>query len=84
MLINKRLEEPYNKMPQEGPLPILSKTLIQSKLTKKFWDKVKYIYNSNSNGVSNNNILIKGNIDNEPNINNVNNKQQKIIKNKSH
>ena len=81
MLINKRLEEPYNKMPQEGPLPILSKALIQSKLTKKFWDKVKYIYNSNSNGVSNNNILIKGNIDNEPNINNVNNKQQKIIKN---
>jgi hypothetical protein len=48
MLINNRLEDPYNKMPNEGPLPILSKTLIKSKLSKKFWIKIQYIYESNS------------------------------------
>ena len=46
MLINSRIEEPYNKNPNDGPLPILSKTLVKSKLTYKFWDNVKHIYNS--------------------------------------
>ena len=48
MLINKRLEEPYSKMPDDGPLPILSKTVIKSKLSSKFWEKTKYIYDPNA------------------------------------
>ena len=54
MLINKRLEEPYSKMPDDGPLPILSKTVIKSKLSSKFWEKTKYIYEPNEK--DNNNL----------------------------
>ena len=54
MLINKRLEEPYSKMPDDGPLPILSKTVIKSKLSSKFWEKTKYIYEPNAK--DNNNL----------------------------
>ena len=46
MLINERIEEPYNKNPDDAPLQILSKTLVKSKLTLKFWESVKHIYNS--------------------------------------
>lgn len=56
MLINKRLEEPYNKRPEEGPLPILSKTFIKSKLSPHFWAKTKYIYESNNSLPLENNI----------------------------
>ena len=48
MLINKRVEEPYSRLPPEGPLPILSKTLIKSKLSPKFWKQTKDIYETNS------------------------------------
>ena len=44
MLINNSYEEPYNKFVPEGPLPILSKTLVTSKLTPKFWKRTKKIY----------------------------------------
>jgi hypothetical protein len=53
MLINKRLEEPYSKMPDDGPLPILSKTVIKSKLSSKFWEKTKYIYDPNAKNDNN-------------------------------
>ena len=60
MLINNRFEEPYNKFPPDGPLPILSKSLVKSKLTKKFWQYTKHIYDNvamvsphNSNEVEN-------------------------------
>jgi len=46
MLINGRMEEPYNKNPDDRPLQILSKTIVKSKLTAKFWESVKHIYNS--------------------------------------
>ena len=46
MLINGRIGEPYNKNPPDGPLQILSKTLVKSELTHKFWERVKHIYNS--------------------------------------
>ena len=46
MLINRRIEEPYNKNPNDGPLQILSKTLVKSRLSKKFWESVSHIYNS--------------------------------------
>ena len=57
MLINKRLEEPYSKMPDDGPLPILSKTVIKSKLSSKFWEKTKYIYDPNAKNEKNDNNL---------------------------
>lgn len=66
MLINKRLEEPYSKMPDDGPLPILSKTVIKSKLSSKFWEKTKHIYDPNNK--DNNNLQIEKNIK-RPNTN---------------
>jgi len=57
MLINKRLEEPYSRLPDDGPLPILSKTVIKSKLSSKFWEKTKYIYEPNAK--NNNNLPIE-------------------------
>ena len=37
MLINKRLEEPFDKISKEDELPIISKTMVNYKLTPKFW-----------------------------------------------
>ena len=48
MLINNRIEEPYCRLPPEGPLPILSKILVRSKLTQKFFKYTKYIFEPNS------------------------------------
>ena len=36
-ILNKHFEEPYNKFPPEGSVPILNKTLVKSKLSKKFF-----------------------------------------------
>ena len=90
MLINNRLEDPYNKMPKEGPLPILSKTLIKSKLSKIFWIKIKYIYDSNSSPdrnipqetkIENTNIKTKKNNKNNINIKSGNINNNNNIKN---
>ena len=64
MLINRRIEEPYDKNPNDGPLMILSKTIVKSKLSRKFWESVSHIYNS---------ILIN-------NENKIKNKSPKYIK----
>ena len=48
MLINKRLEEPFTKIPKEEELPIISQTLVNSKLTPKFWKYVKKFFNIES------------------------------------
>ena len=65
MLINRRIEEPYNKNPNDGPLQILSKTLVKSKLSKKFWESVRHIYNSilinNDNNEKRNNYKLPTN-----------------------
>ncbi len=53
MLVNNRIEEPYDKRPGEGPLPILSRSFVKSKLTSKFWNKMKYITNINTNTIMN-------------------------------
>jgi hypothetical protein len=55
MLLNGRIEEPYNKNPDDRPLQVLSKTLVKSKLTYKFWESVKHIHNLDL--VSSNNII---------------------------
>ena len=83
MLINKRIEEPYNKNPGDAPLQILSKTLVKSKLSYKFWESVKHIYNSalvGNNENKKNNKSIKNikngkknnNNKNHNNLNNIN------------
>ena len=36
-ILNEHFEEPYNKFPPEGSVPILNKTLVKSKLSKKFF-----------------------------------------------
>ena len=48
MLINKRLEEPFTKIPKEEELPIISQTLVNSKLTPKFWKYSKKFLNNGS------------------------------------
>ena len=47
MIINNRFEEPYNKFPQDGPIPLLSKPIVISKLSKKFWLYTQYLKNEN-------------------------------------
>ena len=49
MLINHRLEEPFNKISKEEELPIIPKTFVNSKLTPKFWKCAKKFLNLNSN-----------------------------------
>jgi len=36
MVLNNKLEEPYNKLAPDCPIPLVSKTLIKSRLSKKF------------------------------------------------
>jgi len=64
MVLNNRYEEPYNKFPADGPLPLLSKPIVISKLSKKFWLFSQYLRNEEilSNGPS-----LEGN---ENNLNN--------------
>ena len=88
MLINQRLEEPYNKLPKDGELPILSKTLVNCQLTPKFWtvaksildtNSINNIYAKHSNNIINNNIFSNNNsITNNNNLNyNQKNKRSK-------
>ena len=61
MILNNRYEEPYNKFPADGPLPLLSKPIVISKLSKKFWLFSQYFRNEKilSNGPS-----LEGNVNN--------------------
>jgi len=36
MIINNHFESPYNKFAPEGSIPIISKSIVKSKLSKKF------------------------------------------------
>ena len=47
MILNNRFEEPYNKFPNDGPIPLLSKPIVKSKLSKKFWLYSQYLENQN-------------------------------------
>ena len=38
-ILNNHFEEPYNKFPPEGSVPILNKALVKSKLSKKFFEE---------------------------------------------
>ena len=44
MIINEHYEEPYNRLPPDGPLPLLQRHIVTSKLSKKFWNYSKTIF----------------------------------------
>ena len=44
-ILNEHFEEPYNKFPPEGSVPILNKALVKSKLSKKFFEETMKMQN---------------------------------------
>ena len=44
-ILNEHFEEPYNKFPPEGSVPILNKALVKSKLSKKFFEETMRMQN---------------------------------------
>ena len=44
MIINNKFEDPYNKFPPNDYIPILSRPLVNAKLTSKFWKVTKNIF----------------------------------------
>ena len=90
-ILNEHFEEPYNKFPPEGSVPILNKALVKSKLSKKFFEETMRMqneeqienqnneenqsYNFNESGRNNNNVNMGG-------INMGNNDMQANISNK--
>ena len=44
-VLNEHFEEPYNKFPPEGSVPILNKALVKSKLSKKFFEEALKMQN---------------------------------------
>ena len=46
MIINNIYEDPYNKFPSSAPIPLLSRPLVKSKLTQKFWKTTQNIFES--------------------------------------
>ena len=78
-VLNEHFEEPYNKFPPEGSVPILNKALVKSKLSKKFFQEALRIQteeqdNNDINNNNNNNQKYESNKLNQNfNINNNNN-----------
>ena len=64
MILNKRFEEPYNKFAPDGPIPILSKTLVKSRLSNKFWKCTQKLYEQINNQENEENYIEENN-DNE-------------------
>jgi len=60
-ILNEHFEEPYNKFPPEGSVPILNKALVKSKLSKKFFEEAFKMQNEEQQ---------QGQIDNNENMNN--------------
>ena len=55
-ILNNKFEEPYNKFPKDGPIPIINKTLVKSKLSPKFFKESLEIQNQN---IDNNDKVIE-------------------------
>ena len=53
MILNEHYEEPYTKFPPEGPLPILPKFLVKSRLSQKFLDFSESITNQEKQNAEN-------------------------------
>ena len=52
-VLNEHFEEPYNKFPPEGSVPILNKTLVKSKLSKKFFEEALKMHGNNNENEEN-------------------------------
>ena len=70
-ILNEHFEEPYNKFPPEGSVPILNKALVKSRLSKKFFEETMKMQNEEQIDNQNNEENQSYNF-NEPN-NNYNN-----------
>ena len=70
-ILNNHFEEPYNKFPPEGSVPILNKAVVKSKLTKKFFEETIKMQNEYKN--ENEELLEQQNIKENNNSNNYNN-----------
>ena len=87
-ILNEHFEEPYNKFPPEGSVPILNKALVKSKLSKKFFEEALKMQSEEQQEQNDNNENInkqqfennKNNIQNQNfyNINNNINNNNKI------
>ena len=71
-VLNEHFEEPYNKFPPEGSVPILNKALVKSQLSKKFFEEALKMQNegqsesiNNNNENNNNNQNYRKNIQNQ-------------------
>ena len=49
MIINNHFEDPYNKFAPEGSIPIISKSIVKSKLSNKFNHIMELASNYDSN-----------------------------------
>ena len=73
MILNRRFEEPYSKFAPEGAIPILSKTIIKSRLSPKFRNCTEKIYEkvskknstNDSTNISNENVPKNNNVTKE-------------------
>ena len=77
-VLNEHFEEPYNKFPPEGSVPILNKALVKSKLSKKFFQEALRIQteeqdNNDINNNNNNQKYESNKLNQNFNINNNNN-----------
>ena len=52
MILNNNFEPPYNKFPPDGPIAIISKSLVKAKLSKKFYEMAgNSEYNDNKDNI---------------------------------
>jgi hypothetical protein len=70
MILNNHFEAPYNKFAPEGSVPIISKSLVKSKLSNKFVE-ITRMNDENQFNNQNDNINVK-------NVQNINNYKQPI------
>jgi len=82
-ILNEHFEEPYNKFPPEGSVPILNKALVKSKLSKKFFEETIKMQNEEKQEQQikeeDNNL----NYNNNNNYNNLSNKKKYNAQNKN-
>ena len=56
-VLNQRFEEPYDKFPKDGPIPIINKTLVRSKLSAKFFKESAELQNQNFENNNNDRVI---------------------------
>ena len=78
MILNNRFEEPYNKFPGDGPIQLLSKPIVKSKLSKKFWLYSQYLESQNL--INKEEEIFNDNNEEEYSNNYINNEQSIKIK----